>query len=98
MLRLHQALNPFIYGFGDKHMRNESIKLVCRKFTILSYAVFNSFKKQPELGNKLLDLGCLKSGNHISESSNTNIHLNIVTVCTNIDHKSRPKILHMDPL
>ena len=56
MLRLHQALNPFIYGFGDKHMRNESVKLICKKITLLSYPVFKCLKKQPRLGTTSLQL------------------------------------------
>ena len=45
MLRLSQGLNPFIYGFGNKSIRNESQKLFGRKVTILSYPAIRSCKK-----------------------------------------------------
>ena len=47
MLRLSQAFNPFIYGFANKHIRNESMKLIWKKIMILSYTAIRCVKKLP---------------------------------------------------
>ena len=46
MLRLSRGFNPFIYGFANKSIRNESQKLFGRKITILSYPIIRSCEKQ----------------------------------------------------
>ena len=47
MLRLSQGFNPFIYGFANKHIRNESMKLIWKKIMILSYTSIRCVKKLP---------------------------------------------------
>ena len=44
ILRLHQAINPFIYGFGNVQIRTEASEIVCTRFML---KMFKCFKKTP---------------------------------------------------
>ena len=46
MLRLHQAINPFIYGFGNALMRKEGSQIFCTKLTFLNRIICKWSKKQ----------------------------------------------------